>query len=151
MQIRQLTLELFISPQIRAGDIDVLAAQGYRTIINNRPDKDDEGQPSSAELESAARRNGMDYRHIPIVPGQLTDRAIEAFVAAMREAKGPVLAFCRTGTRSASLWALSEAPRLHSDVILKTAAAAGYDLTALRPRLEALQRSAAADAGPGAA
>jgi sulfide:quinone oxidoreductase len=141
MDIRPLTPFLSVSPQINIGDLGTLAAQGFHAVINNRPDGEGEGQPSSADVEAAARRCGLDYRHIPITPGQLTDAEVAAFRAALDELKGPVLAFCRTGSRSASLWALAEAHHLDTAVLLKTTASAGYDLSGLRARLDALTGS----------
>jgi sulfide:quinone oxidoreductase len=138
MEAKTLTPFLAVSGQTSETDIGSLAARGYQSIINNRPDAEEEGQPSSEELEKAARRHGMDYRHIPVVPGQLTNGKVAEFAAAMEEVQGPVLAFCRTGNRSVSLWALSEARHLEPEVILKTAAEAGYDLSGLRPRLDEL-------------
>lgn len=142
MEIKTLTPFLAVSGQIDAGDIGSLASRGFHTIINNRPDGEGQGQPTFQELEEAARRHGMGYRHIPIVPGQLTDDKVAEFAAAMDEVKGPALAFCRTGNRSASLWALSEARHLDPEAILRTTADAGYDLSGLRPRLEAIAGSA---------
>ena len=149
METKTLTPFLAVSGQIDAGDIGTLASRGFHTIINNRPDGEGERQPSSAELEKAARRHGMDYRHIPIVPGQLTADKLAEFATAMEEVKGPALAFCRTGNRSASLWALTEARHLDPDAILETTADAGYDLKGLRPRLEALAGSATPPARQG--
>ena len=138
MKTKTLTPFLAVSGQIGETDIGSLASRGFQTIINNRPDAEGEGQPSSDELEKAARRHGMDYRHIPVVPGQLTNEKVAEFAATMEEVKGPVLAFCRTGNRSASLWALTEARNLDPELILKTASEAGYDLNGLRPRLDEL-------------
>ena len=138
MEIKNLTPFLAVSGQIDPGEVGALASRGYHTIVNNRPDGEAEGQPSSDELEQAARRHGMDYRHIPITPGLLTEDKVAEFAAAMDEVKGPVLAFCRTGNRSASLWALSEARHLDPDVILRTTKQAGYDLHGLRSRFDAI-------------
>lgn len=143
METKTLTPFLSVSGQIDGRDIGSLASRGFHTIINNRPDGEGEGQPSSAELEQAARRHGMDYHYIPIVPGQLTDEKAAVFGAAMAEVKGPVLAFCRTGNRSASLWALSEARHLDPAVILRTTTEAGYDLHGLSDRLDAIAGAAA--------
>lgn len=111
-------------------------APEFRTIINNRRDSEEPGQPSSAEFEAEARRLGLDYVHIPVVPGQATDEQVAEFGKSISRRKGLVLAFCRTGTRAATLWALSQAGKRSTDEILETTAAAGYDLSALRPRLE---------------
>lgn len=138
MDTKTLTPFLAVSGQIDAGDIGSLASRGFHTIINNRPDGEGEGQPSSLELEVAARGHGMDYRYIPVVPGQLTDEKVAEFAAAMSEVRGPALAFCRTGNRAASLWALTEARHLDPQVILRTTADAGFDLSGLGARLDAL-------------
>ena len=143
MQIKQLTPFLHVSPQITEADLGILAAQGVRSVINNRPDGEGEDQPGAAALSAAAKGLGLAYRHIPVVSGKVTDGDVEAFGAALGELQGPVLAFCRTGTRSTTLWALGEAWHLDPDVILRTAAAAGYDLEALRPRLEVRARTGA--------
>ena len=111
-------------------------APNFGTIINNRPDAEEPGQPTSAEIEAEATRLGLDYLHLPVVPGKITDGQAARFGEAIVRRKRPVLAFCRTGTRSATLWALSQSGKRTPDDILKTAAAAGYDLSALRPRLE---------------
>ena len=89
--------------QVHLDEIAQLAAQGCRMLINNRPDGESPDQPSSDELEAEAQRNGMGYRHIPIVPGQATSADARAFAEAVRQSDGPVVAFCRTGARSVAL------------------------------------------------
>src|SRR5712671_3290200 len=106
MQTRTLTENLSVSSQLTLSDLTAAADQGIRSIINNRPDGESSDQPTSAEIEAAAAALGLGYRHIPVVPGQIHDKAIANFSVALAELKAPVLAFCRTGTRSASLWVL---------------------------------------------
>ena len=142
MKIAKLTPFLAVSPQIAEADLGALAAQGFRAVINNRPDGEAEDQPESAALAAAAGRVGLEYRHVPVVSGKITDDDVAAFAQALDEVKGPVLAFCRTGTRSTTLWALAEARHLDPEAILATAAEAGYDLAALKPRLEVRWRTA---------
>lgn len=89
--------------QVNVNEIAELAAQGCRMLINNRPDGEAPDQPSSDELQAEAQRHGMGYRHIPVVPGQATDADARAFAEAIRDSDGPVVAFCRTGGRSAAL------------------------------------------------
>ena len=133
MQIHPLADQLSVAAQIDVADIATLAAQGFRSVINNRPDGEAAGQPASAWLEAAARKAGLVYRHIPVVSGQLSDAQVQDFAAALDALPRPTLAFCRTGTRSTMLWALqAHGP---ADAILQIAHAAGYDLAALRPRL----------------
>jgi uncharacterized protein (TIGR01244 family) len=136
MQIRELTDTLSVAPQIQPADFAALATQGFRSVVNNRPDGESADQPASAALEAAARAAGLAYRHIAVVSGQLQDGQVDAFAQALAELPKPVLAFCRTGTRSTMLWALGAARHTTADDVLQRAAAAGYDLSALRPRLQ---------------
>ena len=108
MNLTRLSPELAVRPQLLPHEVAEVAAAGFRGIINNRPDEEAPDQPASRELEAEARRHGLAYWHIPIVPGQATDRDARAFAAAVREAGGPVVAFCRTGNRSAGLWKMAQ-------------------------------------------
>ncbi|RDD61407.1 bifunctional protein tyrosine phosphatase family protein/NAD(P)/FAD-dependent oxidoreductase [Ferruginivarius sediminum] len=141
MKVAKLTPFLSVSPQINEADMGILAAQGFRAIVNNRPDGESDDQPGSEALRAAAERQGLAYRHIPVVSGRVGDEDVGAFADALGELNGPVLAFCRTGTRSTTLWALSEAYHLDPNAILRTTAEAGYDLEALRSRLETRART----------
>lgn len=132
---RRLTDEVAVCAFVPPDKLAELAPK-FRTIINNRPDSEEPGQPSSAEIEAEARRLGCDYFHIPVVPGKITDEQVAAFGKAINSEKKPVLAFCRSGQRAATLWALSQVGKRSVDNILKAAAAAGHDLSALRPKLE---------------
>ncbi|SDU34561.1 bifunctional protein tyrosine phosphatase family protein/NAD(P)/FAD-dependent oxidoreductase [Geopseudomonas guangdongensis] len=134
--IKRLTPFIAVAAQLEPADMGTLAASGFRTVINNRPDHEGEGQPSSAAMQAAAEASGLDYHHLPVVSGQITDTDVEAFRTLLDQIKGPALAFCRSGTRSTTLWALAEAHHLDPDALLATARDAGYDLAALRPRLE---------------
>ena len=89
--------------QVHLDEIAQLAAQGCRMLINNRPDGEAPDQPTSDELRAEAQRHGMGYRHIPVVPGQATGADSRAFAEAVKHSDGPVVAFCRTGARSAAL------------------------------------------------
>ena len=142
MKIVQLTPSLSVSDQIEPQNLETVRVQGFKSLINNRPDGEAERQLTSAALAEAAARLGIAYRHLPVVSGKVTDGDVASFSAALDELEGPVLAFCRTGTRSTTLWALSEARHRDPDAIMKTAAAAGYNLESLRPRLESLQSAA---------
>jgi len=133
MQLHPLSKDLSVTTQIAVADIAALAALGFRSIINNRPDSEEAGQPTNATLAAAAKQAGLDYRHIPVVSGQLQGSQVTAFAAALAGMPAPVLAFCRTGTRSSTLWALQATGS--ADGILETARAAGYDLSGLRPCL----------------
>jgi uncharacterized protein (TIGR01244 family) len=137
MQTRQLIDGLSVAPQLDIADMAALAALGFRGVINNRPDGEEAGQPAAAALRAAATAVGLTYLHLPVISGQLSEAQAETFGSALQTLPQPVLAFCRTGTRSTMLWALDAAQRgVAVDVILDTAAHAGYDLSAFRPRLQ---------------
>lgn len=137
MQIRQLTAQISVAPQITLADLAGIAAAGFRSVINNRPDGEADDQPDSAVLAEIAARQGLAYRYIPVTPGQYASATIEAMARALETLPGPVLAFCRTGTRSTSLWALQAARHTDADTLMRIAAAAGYDLAGLAPQLHA--------------
>lgn len=135
MQVSRISPNLSVTSQILAADMPELSALGFRTLINNRPDGESNDQPSNADLEVAAREHGLGYCYLPVVPGKLGSGDVARFSSVLRDLTGPVLAFCRTGTRSVTLWALSEAGHLDSEAIIATAREAGFDLGDLRPRL----------------
>ena len=138
MQPAKLTRNLSVSPQLTEKDLEAAAAAGFTSIINNRPDGEAPDQPRSEDLAATAQSLGLAYRHIPVVPGQFSADQIEAFKTALADTAGPALAFCRTGTRSTTLWALAAARHLAPDAILATTSAAGYNLEQLRPQIEAV-------------
>ena len=134
--IKRLTPFIAVAAQLQPADMGTLAASGFRCVINNRPDHEAEDQPDSEAMRRAAEACGLDYHHLPVVSGQIADLDVEHFRRLLDQVKGPVLAFCRTGTRSTTLWALSEAHHLDPETLLASARAAGYELNALLPRLE---------------
>ena len=138
MQAHQLTDQFSVAAQIQATDIPAIAAQGFRSIVNNRPDDEEPGQPTSAELQALATQAGLDWRHIPVISGSFSEDQVRRFADALKQLPGPVLAFCRSGTRCSALWALQADGTV--DGILDTTRAAGYELSMLRPWLEAGRR-----------
>jgi uncharacterized protein (TIGR01244 family) len=131
--IRPVTDDFAVAPQIDLGDLQALAAQGFRLVINNRPDGEAPGQPTSAEVEQAARAAGLDYRYIPVRGGPGPGE-VAAVNEAVARAEGPVLAFCRSGTRSIVTWALAQlmagTPR---DELIELGRGAGYELSGVLP------------------
>ncbi len=136
MDIRKINDEFSVAPQITAGDLAEIAAQGFKTVINNRPDGEASDQEPAAEIEQAARDAGLNYYFVPVISGQLTPENVADFGRTVEEADGPVLAFCRSGTRSATLWALSQAGKRPAGEIIRQTANAGYDLAPMRQFLE---------------
>jgi uncharacterized protein (TIGR01244 family) len=129
--IRKVTDEFSVAPQITPQDVPAVARQGFVRLINNRPDGEAPGQPASTEMEAAARAAGLDYVFIPFV-GRPTPEQARAQAEAAESASGPVLAFCRSGTRSITAWSLgqAEAGRRSRQELLELGAGAGYDLSA---------------------
>jgi uncharacterized protein (TIGR01244 family) len=141
MDIRKIDDRISVSPQIDPADVTELAAQGFAAIVNNRPDGEEAGQPEGEPIRLVAETMGMAYTAIPVAGG-FSHAQIDEMRAALDAATGPVLAFCRSGTRSTNLWALAEAKAGgDADTIVAKAAAAGYDLAGLRPTLEALAKA----------
>ena len=121
-----------VAGRLDRADIDSLAQAGARTIINNRPDGEDPGQLPAAEARRVAEAQGMVYQHIPITAATLSRADVDAFAAALRDAPAPVVAHCRSGTRSALLWALTRMRDGADALSLITAAAQhGIDIASL--------------------
>ena len=116
--------------QIEPHDVAAARAHGFATIVNNRPDEEQPGQPAGAAIEAAARAAGLAYVAIPVDHAGFSPPQVEAMARALEQADGPVLAFCRSGTRSTFLWALARA-RLGdpADTLIAKAARAGYDIS----------------------
>lgn len=144
MDRKPISPELSVSPQISEADVGLAAASGIRAILCNRPDGEGD-QPGSERIRAAAEAHGLAFAYIPTASGAVSDEAARGFAEALDTLPGPILAYCRSGTRSASLWALAKAPTLSADAILAATSAAGYDLSGLRDRLE--RRAALTEAG----
>ncbi len=130
MQIKALSRALSVSPQISVADVATIASQGFRTIMCNRPDGESVDQTDFAAVAAAAERAGISAGYLPMVPGQIGQAQANQFAHAITESPGPVLAYCRTGTRSATLWALTQLAHSPVEDVLAKARAAGYDLAA---------------------
>jgi len=128
MDIKSLTSTLSLSPQIAASDLAAIKDAGFRAIICNRPDGEGADQPTFAEIEKAAKAVGIEAVYQPIVAGKITDEDATTFDEVTASLPGPMLAYCRTGTRSATLWSLSQAKTRTVADILALTKAAGYDM-----------------------
>ena len=140
--MRKLTEGVFVSGQIRQDDLEKLSAQGVRSIICNRPDGEQFGQPRADQISEAAAAHSLEFRSIPMVMGQLSPGHIEQTANAMAEMPTPILVYCASGMRSTMLWALAETQspagpgKLTGDQIIAAAADAGYDISGLRHLLD---------------
>jgi uncharacterized protein (TIGR01244 family) len=95
------------APALDRDDIAALARAGVRTIVNNRPDGEDAGQLAAAEARHLAASLGLEYHHIPVIGQSLSKGDVDAFARVLQEAPRPLVAHCRSGTRSYLLWALT--------------------------------------------
>lgn len=131
-----------VAPQISLDQVAAAKAQGVTMIINNRPDGEDPSAPQGADIAAAAQAVGIDYVAIPITHSGFSGPQVDAMIAALGKAEangGKVLAYCRSGTRSTLLWSLARAKQGQNPAELsKLASNAGYDLSPVRPMLDAL-------------
>lgn len=135
MELKRINDHISVSGQIRPEDVAAIKAEGFATIINNRPDGEAPDQPAGAEIEAAARAAGLDYVAIPLGREGVSPDMVEQTRQALAASKGPVFAFCRSGTRSTTLWALSQAGEMEGGEIIAAAAGAGYDMSHLSAHL----------------
>jgi uncharacterized protein (TIGR01244 family) len=134
-QFLKVTDRFSVSPQITLADVVSAAEQGFVLLINNRPDGEDPSQPSSAQMQAAAEAAGLGYVHIPVVGGPTPDQ-VEQVRQAIDQTDGPVLGFCRSGTRSIVTWSIGQAlsgERSPAELI-GLGAGAGYDLSSVLRR-----------------
>lgn len=136
---RKLSDSVLASPQIDLADIAAAAAQGVTLIINNRPEGESDDQTAGAEIEAAAKAAGLGYVAIPVTHAGFSQAQVTAMAEALENAGGPVLAYCRSGTRSTLLWSLAEASRgADPDTLADQAAEAGYDISPVRALCDVL-------------
>lgn len=132
---RKLDDTVSVAAQLAPEDFAEAARLGFRTVINNRPDGEDPGQLSAAEAADLARAAGLGYVHVPVTAATMGPAIVSSFAQALATNPGPVLAHCRSGTRSTHLWAFAtaRAGRYPVDDIVARGGAAGYDLEPIRP------------------
>ncbi|MBR9900918.1 MAG: TIGR01244 family phosphatase [Rhodospirillales bacterium] len=128
MEIKTISNGFSVSPQIVADDVKEIAKRGFRSIVCNRPDGEGADQPTFEEISNAAKEAGLEVRYQPIVSGKVSDDDARDFGRLFDELPKPVFAYCRTGTRSTTLWSLSQAATLDTSEILRATKAAGYDM-----------------------
>ncbi|MCR9283433.1 MAG: bifunctional protein tyrosine phosphatase family protein/NAD(P)/FAD-dependent oxidoreductase [Rhodobacteraceae bacterium] len=133
--MKAINSQISVAPQVKPEDMADFAQQGFRSVICNRPDGEGADQPSFEEIEAAAGKLGMEARYLPIVAGKVGDTDAEEFGRLMESLPKPILAYCRTGTRSATLWSLSQAEKLPLSDILSKTKAAGYDMAGVVRRI----------------
>ena len=139
MQLHVIDATLAVAAQMQPEELAGLAEQGFAAVICNRPDGEEPGQPPLDDMRRAAQEDGLAFHHIPVAGGLFPPAAVAAFAAIRRGTQGKVLAYCRTGTRAASLDALANVRGLSVKDRLTNAKAAGYDLSGLAERMAATE------------
>ena len=138
MDIRVISPNYAVSPQILIEDLPAIKAAGYVAIINNRPDMEIPDDLQDAAMRAAAEAAGLGYTVNPVTHAGLNMDMVDIQQAAIDAAGGPVLAYCASGTRSSIVWSLAQAGKMPTEAIIAATAKAGYDLAGLAPRLDAL-------------
>jgi uncharacterized protein (TIGR01244 family) len=141
MDIRHITPAYAVSPQIAPDDMPAIRAAGFTAIINNRPDVEIPHELSADVMAIAAEAAGLRYTVNPVTHQTLNMDMVASQMQAAEDAGGPVLAYCASGTRSSIVWALGQAGHMPVADIIEAAGKAGYDLSGLAPRLDALAQS----------
>jgi uncharacterized protein (TIGR01244 family) len=131
MMLNKIIDDYVVSDQITEADIETLKAAGFKTIFCNRPDNEEQNQIPVNAIQSKAIESGLNFVHQPVIGGQISQKDIDQFSDYYDESEKPIFAYCRTGTRSSMLWALSESGKRSKDEILTLTSAAGYNLSSL--------------------
>ncbi|THH38082.1 TIGR01244 family phosphatase [Aliishimia ponticola] len=137
MDIRNITPEFSAAPQLDPQDMPAIAAAGFQAVICNRPDAEVPPSHQAATLRAAAEAAGLSFHELPLTHQTFTPEAIAKYRAILDQTPGRVLAYCASGTRSTIGWALGQAGEMDTDDILAAARNGGYDLSNIRPALEA--------------
>ena len=135
MEIKRINDKVSVSGQIQPDDVAQIKAAGFVAIVNNRPDGESPDQPAGAEIEAAAKASGLAYYSIPLGREGVSPDMVEKTREALEGSAGPVFCYCRSGTRSTTLWALSQAGKMEGQEIISAARGAGYDMSHLAAHL----------------
>jgi len=135
LEVKRINDQMSVSPQISVDDVAAIKAAGFAAIINNRPDGEVPDQPAGDAIRQAAEAAGLEYHYIPLGREGISSDMVEKTKEALEGSAGPVFAYCRSGTRSTTLWALSQAGRMPASEIISAAANAGYDVSHLAGHL----------------
>ncbi|MEO0378859.1 MAG: TIGR01244 family sulfur transferase [Pseudomonadota bacterium] len=141
MDIRQITPTYFVAPQLDPADMADVAAAGITTVICNRPDEEVPPPFQADVMEAAALAAGLEFVRLPLTHQTMTPPNVDRQMECAETSKGPVLAYCASGTRSTVVWCLGQAGQMETDDILSAARSGGYDLANMRPTLEAIAQA----------
>lgn len=126
MELKRVNQDFYVAGQITADDIAKIADQGIKTLICNRPDGEGTDQPNVIEIEEAAQRHGLNVIYQPVTSGKITDQQVAEFKQLYQNTQKPVLAYCRSGMRAISLWALAEVAPQDAALLVETGNKLGF-------------------------
>ncbi|WP_110982070.1 TIGR01244 family sulfur transferase [Acinetobacter baumannii] len=135
MELKRVNQDFYVAGQITANDIVKIADQGIKTLICHRPDGEGADQPNVIEIEEAAQRHGLNVIYQPVISGKITDQQVTEFKQLYQNAQKPVLAYCRSGMRAISLWALAEVAPQDAALLVESGNKLGFNLKGLVPRI----------------
>ena len=139
--MKKINDKLYLAGQIQSSELAAIADAGIRTIINNRPDGEEQGQPNADDIAAAAKEHGLAYHYLPMANNQpLPPTLVDDFKAILDNSNEPVLAHCRSGMRSSFIWALGELPTgsITVDEAIDRVQAVGIPLGNARAALESV-------------
>ncbi|MEX0340210.1 MAG: TIGR01244 family sulfur transferase [Arenibacterium sp.] len=139
MDIRQITPQYSVSPQIGPEDLPAIAAAGFTRVICNRPDIEVPPSHQSAAIQAATEAAGLEFKVLELTHPTMSAERAAAQLALIEGASGPVLAYCASGTRCSVIWAIAQVGHMSTDEILAATSAAGYNLENLRGGLDQLR------------
>lgn len=149
MSFTKLSSAFSVSPQISEAAVERAARDGFRLVIDCRPDDEELGQPNFRDVAEWAAKHGLSAKHVPVTPSNIDDASVADFAGALATAGGPALGYCKSGRRASALWALSQAMPLGAEAVLSAAKEAGVDLEPWKTRIIARGGAPAGDRGPG--
>ncbi len=138
MDIRYITPDYAVSPQIDPSDVASLKSAGFHAVICNRPDAEIPPSHHAAVIKELVEAEGMTFHELPVVHGSLTMDLVQAQADILKNANGPVFAYCASGNRCSIVWSLGQAGVLSTDEIIASTTKAGYQLDHLRGQLDAM-------------
>lgn len=135
MIIRKLTVNLAVADQLTLDDLDAVKDAGYKAVVCNRPDEEGEPHTEAEAMAKKANALGLEFRYLPVNGGNITETDVEQHAAVLAEMPAPALTYCRSGTRCAMLWALTETGKQDVTTLVETVDKAGLSIVGIAHRL----------------
>ena len=135
MIIRKLTSDLSVADQLTTDDLNDVKEAGFKSVICNRPDEEGEPHAEANAMAKKATELGLEFRYLPVNGANITDADVQQHTALLHKIPAPALTYCKSGTRCAKLWALSEAGKKDINTLVETVDNAGLNILDIAHRL----------------